>query len=266
MKENLKNEDVVLKNKFKELLIDKSDKAIQKEIERIKNRDKNSIFQNMSHFKTISLIEPVIDITKNILIFCTECGRDNDMEFWNILVDILSFGAHKEKDNLLISFNKNDNVYNMFLATRFNLPVDFDNQSSDYKIEFAKRYLIEHPLKLVSINIYNKDFENLESVLQTFIDNNVENIFLKNIVITSQNIKIIEYLQQLAQQKKINLVVLFKIKENQDLSLLNNLKNLLFIKHKKIKNNKTYYFENIKKEKSQHYKIDLKTSSLKVIN
>lgn len=223
-----------------------------------------TIFQDLLY---LDILNPIIDKAQNTLYFLTELKQDNDIEFFNILVDMITFSNNTSKKALLISFANKDNVYTRYLETRYHLQynIDLTNYNNE-TIDFAIRHTIEHPPKLISLNIHDKQINNLKSVIDSFVENDIDKIFIRNFDITQGNLKLLENLQQLAIENKLMLVVQFRASKNLELLKQYKLNNIINIKQTHLQDLLVYYFENEKQEKSQYYKLDYTKSTIKVID
>lgn len=223
-----------------------------------------TIFQDLFD---LDILNPIIDKTQNTLYLLTELKRDNDIEFFNILVDMITFSNKTNKKALLISFANKDNVYTRYLETRYHLQhkVDLTNYN-DGNIDFAIKHSIENPPKLISLNIHDRQINNLKCVIDSFVENDIDKVFIRNFDITQDNLKLLENLQQLAIENKLMLVVQFRASKNLDLLKNHKLKNIINIKQTHLQDMLVYYFENEKQERSQYYQLDYAKSTIKVID
>ncbi len=222
-----------------------------------------TIFQDLLY---LDILNPIIDKTQNTLYLFTELKQDNDIEFFNILVDMITFSNKTNKKALLISFANKDNVYARYLETRYHLQYNIDTTNHDDTIDFAIRHTIEHPPKLISLNIHDRQINNLKCLIDSFIENDIDKVFIRNFDITQDNLKLLENLQQLAIENKLMLVVQFRASKNLELLNQYNLNNIINIKQTHLQDMLVYYFENENQEKSKYYQLDYTKSTIKAID
>lgn len=226
--------------------------------------DKETILQD---FISLDILNPLINKTQNTLYLYTELLRNSDNEFFSILVDTIAFSNKSNKKALLISFANKDNVYTRYLETRYHLPQNIDiTNSCDDMIDFAIRHSIEYPPKLISLNIHDKQINNLRCVIDSFIKNDIDKVFIRNFEITTSNLQFLVELQRLAIENKLMLVVQFRASKNNELLKEYSLNNVINIKQTKLNNKLVFYFENEKREKSQYYQLDFEKSKIKLID
>ena len=225
--------------------------------------NEETIFQDLLY---LDILKPIINEQQNTLYFLTELKKDNDIEFFNVLVDMITVSNKTNKKALLVSFANKDNVYTRYLETRYHLKYNIDlTNYNDGIIDFAIKHTIEHPPKLISLNIHDRQINDLKCVIDSFIKNDIDKVFIRNLDITQDNLQLVEYLQQLAAENKLMLVVQFRACKNTEIIKQYNLKNIINIKQTYLKNLLVYYFENKNQERSQYYQLDYTRSTIKVI-
>lgn len=232
----------------------------------IKYMESNKFLEKLFYNGTLEMLEPLIDKSQNTLYFCIEDNAEivaNDLEFWNVLVEYIC-RIEKQKQSLLINFGTKDNVFNKVLSTRFKCPYCLAGAELDERQNhFVCHYSQQFDFPLINLTFHDNQYTNLKAIINSFIENGVKSIFLRNVKLSDENVRFLEELQKLAEENKIVLVA--HIKQNsKNLDSLKSLKNLIYIKNKRDENSKKFvhYFENVNGEISKYYTRDLRTCQI----